>query len=40
VGAISVSGPRARLTDARLAEVAEQVLAAAHQVSQRLSPRG
>jgi DNA-binding IclR family transcriptional regulator len=38
VGAISVSGPRTRLSDDRVEEVGGRVVAAAQEVSQRLGP--
>jgi DNA-binding IclR family transcriptional regulator len=38
VGALSVSAPRARMTDARIEEVGRRLIAAAAEVSQRLAP--
>jgi DNA-binding IclR family transcriptional regulator len=39
VGAISVSGPRARMSDARIDEVGQRLVKAAGQVSERLRPQ-
>jgi DNA-binding IclR family transcriptional regulator len=36
IGAISVSAPRARMTDERMADVGRAVLTVAHEVGQRL----
>ena len=38
VGAMSVSAPRARMTDARIEEVGQRLVAVAAEVSQRLAP--
>ena len=38
VGALSVSAPRARMTDARIEEIGTRLVAAAAEVSERLSP--
>ena len=38
VGAMSVSAPRARMTDARIDEVGQRLVAVAAEVSQRLAP--
>ena len=38
VGAMSVSAPRARMTDARIEEVGQRLVAMAAEVSQRLAP--
>ena len=38
VGAMSVSAPRARMTDARIEDVGQRIVALAAEVSQRLAP--
>lgn len=39
VGAMSISGPRARMTDARIEEVGRRLVAGAAEVSERLGPQ-